>query len=109
MAALPSPARTRAASPGCRIDLHQRLARLLGGAHTEHAQLEALASAARAEIGVPVDALVVGEPVQVTAIDTRAGFVAASLPGFAAPKHWVQWLTSRPAVDVVEIRPAARA
>ena len=55
-------------------DLHERLAELLDDAQSDHAQLEALASTARAEIGLPVDAFV-----QLEGLDPDAVSVCADL------------------------------
>src|SRR5258706_10561519 len=50
-------------------DVRKTLTEILDGAKTEDNQLERLARAAHAEIALPADAFVIGEPVKVMAIE----------------------------------------
>jgi hypothetical protein len=56
-------------TPSDRADVRKALADILRGATTEHEHLEVLAATAHARVALPADAFVVGEPVQVTAIE----------------------------------------
>src|SRR6266511_1035347 len=55
--------------PSAPEDIHKKLMEILGGAKTDDSQLERLAEAARAELVLPVDAFMIGEPVKVMAIE----------------------------------------